>query len=165
MLQETWPSLPIGEIARAGSVLEKLSGMSDRYPNGYEPPYELAKRLLAGKRVLFSSELEKNEVMTEAKRLAQERADRLTQQRAELVEPKEPCFEPIGAEKRSILIQSLIQGKYQTVRPPKPGEPTVIGDVLRSLNNNETYRMVGKHSQFMNKLESLLASGKRSMRA
>lgn len=165
MLQETWPALPIGEIARAGSVLEKLSRMSDRYPNGYEPPYELAKRLLAGKRVLFSSELEKNEVMTEAKRLAQERADRLTQQRAELVEPKDPCFEPISAEERSILIQDLVQGKYQTLKPPKPGEPTVIGDVLRSLDNNETYRMVGKQSQFMKKLESLLASGKRSMRA
>jgi len=164
MLQETWPSLPIGEIARAGSVLEKLSRMSDRYPNGYEPADELAKRLLAGKRVLFSNEQEKNEVMTEAKRLVQGRADRLTQQRAELVEPRDPCFEPISVEERSILVQELIQGKYPTLKPPKPGDPTVVGDALRSLDNNETYRVAGKHSQFMIKLESLLASGKRSMR-
>ncbi|KAL2216398.1 hypothetical protein M432DRAFT_593110 [Thermoascus aurantiacus ATCC 26904] len=165
MLRETWPSLPVGEMARTSSVLEKLSWMSNRFPNGYEPPHELAKRLFEGKRVLFTSEEEKVQVMEEVKKMAQERADKLSQRKGDLVEPEDASFMSISMEERKALIESLVQGKYPTLEPLPAGKPSVVGDVLRNLRNNETYRTAGKSSQFLAKLESLLASGQRSKRA
>ncbi|KAL2005006.1 hypothetical protein VTN00DRAFT_2856 [Thermoascus crustaceus] len=165
MLRDTWPSLPVGEMARTGSVLEKLSWMSSRFPNGYEPPHELAKRLFEGKRVLFTSEEEKAQAMEEAKKLAQERADKLSQRKGDLVEPEDTNFVSVGTEERKALIEGLVQGKYPTLKPLPAGKPPVIGDVLRNLRNNETYQTAGKSSQFLSKLESLLASGQRPKRA
>lgn len=165
MLRDTWPSLPVGEMARTGSVLEKLSWMGSRFPDGYEPPHQLAKRLFEGKRVLFTSEEEKAQVMEEAKKLAQERADKLSQRKGDLVEPEDTSFVSVGTEERKALIEGLVQGKSPTLEPLPAGKPPVIGDVLRNLRNNETYQTAGKSSQFLSKLESLLASGQRPKRA
>lgn len=163
-LKATWPSLPIGETGRAGSVLEKLSWMSSRYPNGYEPPHELAKRLFNGERVFFSNEQEKEQVMQEAKKLAQERADKLTQRKGDLVEPEDTSFVPISRDEREMLIRELVQGKYASLETQDAGKPSILGEVRRNLENNETYRSAGKQSQFLDKLESLLASGQRAKR-
>ncbi|KAL1961598.1 hypothetical protein VTN77DRAFT_1398 [Rasamsonia byssochlamydoides] len=163
-LRATWPSLPIGETASAGSVLEKLSWMSSRYPNGYEPPHELAKRLFNGERVLFSSEEEKNQVIEEAKKLAQERADKLTQRKGELIEPEDTSFVSVSQDDREMLIREVVQGKYASSEAQHAGKPSVLGEVLRNLENNGTYRLAGKQAQFLDKLESLLASGQRAKR-
>jgi hypothetical protein len=165
-LRETWPSLPVGTAARASSVVwEKLLWMSGRYPNGYEPPQALAERLFQGGRVLFSSEREKGQVLREVRKLAQERADKLAQRKGDVVEPEEVVFQPASAEERGVLIRDLVQGKYPVLQPPQASDSPVIRDVLRNLDNNATYRTAGKDSQFMHKLESLLAPSPRSRRA
>jgi hypothetical protein len=158
-LRETWPSLPIGAMARTGSVLEKLSSMSNRYPNGYEPPHELAKRLFKGDRVFFTDEQEKDQVMQEAKQLAQERADKLTQRKGDLIEPEDTSFMSVSQDERETLIQEFVQGRYTPLKAPHAEKLPVLGEVQRNLENNETYRSAGKQSQFLDKLGLLLASG------
>lgn len=160
-LQETWPSLPIGKTAQAGSVLEKLNFLSRRFANGYVPPHELAKRLFEGERVIFRNEEEKKAAIEEFNKLANQRADMLTQRKGEVVEPEEAGFTSTSKEDQSALVGQLVQGKYAT--QTKQSNP-VLGDIERQLFNNETYRTTGKQSGFMAKIESLIASGQPAKR-
>lgn len=167
-LRETWPALPMGgdsKDAQVSTVREKLSLLSERYPNGYEPPYVLAQRLYKGEHVLFKSEEEKKETMEEVRKLCQMRADQLTQRKGELIEPEDADFVPISKEDREALVGKLVQGKYPSWKEETKGQSSLLAEVQRNLYNNSTYRMAGKQEQFMAKLESLLASGQRPKRA
>ncbi|KAL1972136.1 hypothetical protein VTN31DRAFT_7355 [Thermomyces dupontii] len=167
-LRETWPTLPMGgdsKDAQVSTVREKLSLLSERYPNGYEPPYVLAQRLYKGEHVLFTSEEEKQETMEEVRKLCQMRADQLTQRKGELIEPEDADFVPISKEDRETLVGKLVQGKYPSWKEETKGQSSLLAEVQRNLYNNSTYRMAGKQAQFMAKLESLLASGQRPKRA
>ncbi|OJI97726.1 hypothetical protein ASPVEDRAFT_24658 [Aspergillus versicolor CBS 583.65] len=155
-LSETWPSLPTDITATTAGISEKLSLLSERYPNGYVPPYVLGKRLFEGKFVQFRSEEEQAEALDAAKKFAQEAADKLSQEKGELVDPEALTFKGVESAEHSSLVESLVQGKYPTVGIPQASKPTVIGEVLKSLRNNETYQASGKKTQFMAKLESLL---------
>lgn len=156
-MRETWPSLPTDSSAKTAGVLEKLSAVSGRFPNGYIPPHELGKRLYEEQNVRFFNEEEKVQAIGEAKKLAQKHADKMSQRKGNLVEPEGINFKPIEVGNQKTLVQSLVQGIY-----PKPGQqddkPRVLGDIMTNLRNNETYQTAGKSSQFLNKVESLLAS-------
>lgn len=158
-LKETWPSLPTDASARAALVSEKLAGLSERYPNGYDPAHELGKRLFDGKPVQFANEEERNQAVEEAKKLAQKQADKLTQEKGDLVEPEEIIFDPISEADRKSLFRSLVQGDY-TERESKLAEtsPPVFADIMAGLKNNPTYQTAGKSSQFVAKVDSLLSS-------
>ncbi|KAL5333226.1 hypothetical protein BJX70DRAFT_403797 [Aspergillus crustosus] len=156
-LSETWPSFPTDPKSTAAGVSEKLSLLSERYANGYVPPYELGRRLFEGKYVQFTSEEEKSEALEAAKRLAQKAADRFSQDKGELVDPQPVNFQVVKDEKHKFLIESLARGKYPTMEMREASNSPVVGNVLRNLKNNETYQATGKQSQFMAKLESLLA--------
>lgn len=158
-LKETWPSLPTDANARSAAVLEKLTSLSGRYPNGYVPPYELGRRLWKGQSVLFETEAEKAEAMEEVKRLAQSRADKTSQRKGDLVEPRAVEFSAINADDTKTLVATLAQGKYPTLEAGKD-QPVVLGEVIRNLRNNGTYETAGKRPQFLAKVESLLASGR-----
>ncbi|KAL1867578.1 hypothetical protein Plec18167_008578 [Paecilomyces lecythidis] len=165
LLRDTWPSLPIGNEARSGSILEKVSWISGRYPNGYEPPYELARKLFEGEHVVFSSDAEKEAVMEEVKKLAQERADKLTQRKGDMVEPEDTTFVPIGAEERKAMLDELVTGKYPSLGA-RAAENPAVAEALRNLQNNGTYQTTGKTDRFMAKFESILAaSSRRTKRA
>ncbi|KAJ5753852.1 uncharacterized protein N7511_008005 [Penicillium nucicola] len=157
-LRETWPSIPMDTKSRSAAVYEKLVSLSGRYANGYVAPHELGRRLWKGQNVLFSSEAEKAEALEETKRLAQRRADQISQRKGDLVEPRTVEFRPITAENTKILMETLVQGKYPVVEAKKEGH-AVLSEVTRNLMNNGTYHTTGKTSQFMAKLESLVSSG------
>ncbi|OKL56871.1 hypothetical protein UA08_07838 [Talaromyces atroroseus] len=163
-LKDTWPALPVGKTASAGSVLERLSLSSRRYPNGYVPPQELAKRLFEGERVLFTSEEEKAQAMEEVNKLAQERANKLTQRKGELVEIEDSSFVSINDAERKALVGQLVRGNYENWQQGDARHP-ILDEVQRQLYNNETYRITGKQSEFMSKFQSLLASSQRVKRA
>jgi hypothetical protein len=163
-LKETWPALPVGTTASTGSVLERLSLFSRRYPNGYVPPQELAKRLFEGERVLFTSEEEKALAMEEVNKLAQERANKLTQRKGDFVELEDSTFASINDDDRKALVGQLVRGNYENWQQGDTRHP-VLDEVQRQLYNNETYRMTGKQSEFMSKFQSLLASSQRVKRA
>jgi len=158
-LKETWPSLPTDANARSAAVLEKLSTLSGRIPGGYVPPYELARRIWQGQSVLFESEAEKAETMEEVKRLAQVRADKLSQRKGELVEPRDVKFGAINAEDTKKLMETFAQGKYPTLEAGKD-QPAVLGEIMRNLRNNGTYVTASKRPQFLAKVESLLSSAR-----
>ena len=157
-LKDTWPALPTDPIARAAGVSEKLSWLSDRFPNGYEPPYELGKRLFDGKSVSFSSEEEKTQAVEEAKKLAQQQADKLTQEKGDLVDPVDISFEPINAEHKKSLLVTQVQGDYSEWTRMPSDKPPIFGGIMTTLRNNVTYQTPGKSSQFLTKVESLLSS-------
>lgn len=158
-LKETWPSLPTDANARSAGVLEKLVSLGGRFPSGYVPPYELGRRLWKGQSVLFENEAEKAEAMEEVKRLAQLRADKLSQRKGDLVESREVKFSAVNAEDTKTLVETFAQGKYPTLESGKD-QPAVLGDVMRNLRNNWTYQTAGKRPQFLAKVESLLASSR-----
>lgn len=163
-LKETWPALPTGTTAsKTGTVLERMSLMSRRFPNGYVSPQELGKRLFEGERVLFSSEEEKKLAMEEVSKLAQERANKLTQRKGDLIEPEDSTFVATKDEERKALVGQLVQGKYDSWQQGNVRHP-VLDEVQRQLYNNETYRMTGKQAEFMGKFQSLLASSQRAKR-
>ncbi|KAL4872147.1 hypothetical protein BDV12DRAFT_150977 [Aspergillus spectabilis] len=164
-LSETWPSIPTDVTATAAGVAEKLSLLSERYPNGYVPPYELGKRLFEGKYVRFTSEAEKAEALEAAKKYAQEAADKLSQEKGELVDPQPINFQGGKDENHKFLIESLAQGKYPTVDTEEANGSPVVANILRNLRNNETYQVAGKRSQFMAKLGSLLVENRPVKRA
>ena len=120
-LRETWPSIPTDANSRSAAVYEKLASLSGRFANGYVPPHELGRRLWKGQSVLFSSEAEKAEALEETKRLAQLRADRISQRKGDLVEPRTVEFNPIDAESTKTLMETLAQGKYPTAEAKKGG--------------------------------------------
>ncbi len=155
-LSDTWPSLPTDITATTAGVSEKLSLLSERYPNGYVPPYVLGKRLFEGKFVQFQSEEERAEGLNAAKRFAQEAADKLSQEKGELVDPEAVIFKDVKSAEHGSLIESLVQGKYPTTDIPQTNKLPVVGEILKNLRNNETYQASGKKTQFMAKLESLL---------
>ncbi|KAJ5545322.1 hypothetical protein N7535_006295 [Penicillium sp. DV-2018c] len=163
-LKETWPSLSTDVNSRSAAVREKLSSLSGRIANGYVPPYELGRRLWKGQSVLFKSEDEKAEALEETKRLAQLRADRISQRKGELVEPRSVEFSPIDAENTKSLMETYVQGKYPKPKSDKGGHG-VLDEVMKNLRNNGTFQTTGKTSQFMAKLESLVSPGRPSKRA
>ncbi|KAJ6109755.1 hypothetical protein N7486_001990 [Penicillium sp. IBT 16267x] len=158
-LQQTWPSLPTDTNARSAAVLEKLSSLSGRFPNGYVPPYELGRRIWKGQNVLFHSEAERMEAMEEVKRLSRARADKMSQQKGDLVEPRNVEFNAINTEESKTLLETYALGKYPTVEITQ-GQPAVLGEVVKNLRNNGTYQTAGKRPQFLAKVESLLASSR-----
>ncbi|RDW81805.1 uncharacterized protein DSM5745_05362 [Aspergillus mulundensis] len=164
-LSETWPSLPTDITATTAGVAEKLSLLSERYPNGYIPPYVLGKRLMEGKFVRFTSEAERAEALEAAKKFAQEAADKLSQKKGELVDPQAVIFQRVKGEAHKTLIESLVQGKYPMVEKTPANKPPVVGEILRNLRNNESYQTSGKRTQFMAKLDSLLVSSRPVKRA
>ncbi|KAJ5752363.1 hypothetical protein N7520_009280 [Penicillium odoratum] len=158
-LQQTWPSLPTDTNARSAAILEKLSNLSGRFPNGYVPPYELGRRIWKGQNVLFHSEAEKEEAMEEVKRLAHARADKISQQKGDLVEPRIVEFSAIDTQESKVLLETYAQGKYPSVEVVQ-GQPAILGEVMKNLRNNGTYETAGKRPQFLAKVESLLASSR-----
>jgi hypothetical protein len=164
-MKETWPSLPTGVSAHTAGVLEKLSSISGRFADGYISPHELGKRLYQGQSVRFFSEEEKAQAMEEAKKLAQQRADKLSQRRGDLVEPEEIKFDPMDAKDQKVLVQSLVQGIYPKPETQQLDKLTVPAGIIANLRNNETYRTAGKSTQFLTKVESLLASSRPAKRA
>ncbi|EPS26049.1 hypothetical protein PDE_00985 [Penicillium oxalicum 114-2] len=158
-LKETWPALPTNTFARSATVIEKLTTLSGRFPNGYVPPHELGRRLWKGQSVLFETEAEKIEALEEVKRLSQARADKISQKKGEPVEPREVKFAAVSKEDTQQLMEVYVQGKYPAVEAGKD-QPAVMGEVLRNLRNNSTYQTAGKRPQFLAKVESLLASSR-----
>lgn len=158
-LKETWPSLPTDANARSAAILAKLASLGGRFPSGYVPPHQLGRRLWKGQSVLFENEAEKAEAMEEVKRLAQRRADNLSQRKGDLVEPPEVKFTAVNADDTKTLVETFAQGKYPTLDSGKD-QPAVLGDVMRNLRNNWTYQTAGKRPQFLAKVESLLASSR-----
>ncbi|KAL4802860.1 hypothetical protein BDV18DRAFT_163385 [Aspergillus unguis] len=158
-LSESWPSMPTDVTATAAGIAEKLSSLSDRYPNGYVPPYVLGKRLVEGKYVRFRNEPEKEEALEAAKKFAQEAADKLSQEKGELVDPQAIKFEGVKGEEHRSLIEALAQGKYPTLEATGKKSP-IVGEIMKNLRNNETYEAPGKKLQFMAKVESLLVASR-----
>ncbi|KAE8348081.1 hypothetical protein BDV28DRAFT_114955 [Aspergillus coremiiformis] len=157
-LKETWPSFPTDATASTAEVVEKLSLLSDRFPNGYVPPHELGARLFRGQFVRFLDEDEKSQAIAEAKKLSQQRADKYSQRRGNLIEPEDIVFTPIGAGGRNSLIQYFVRGAYPRLNTEQPVKSPVFGEVSRNLRNNESYQASGKSLQFLAKVESLLVS-------
>lgn len=158
-LKSTWPSLPTDVNASSAAVYEKLASLGGRIADGYIPPYELGRRLWKGQNVLFNSEAEKAGALEETKRLAQLRADKISQRKGDLVEPRIVEFSPLNAENTKSLIETYVQGKYPTAEAAKDGH-AVLGEATKNLRNNGTYQTPGKNSQFMAKLESLVNAGR-----
>jgi hypothetical protein len=163
-LKETWPSIPTDVNSRSAAVYEKLSSLGGRIANGYIPPYELGRRLWKGQSVLFNNEIEKAEALEETKRLAQLRADRISQRKGDLVEPRNVEFNSIDAKSTKSLMETFVQGKYPTSEVGKDGH-AVLDEVTRNLRNNGTFQTTGKTSQFMAKIESLVSPGRTSKSA
>ncbi|KAJ5744116.1 hypothetical protein N7533_008986 [Penicillium manginii] len=157
-LKATWPSLPSDANSRSAAVLEKVASLGGRFANGYIPPYELARRMWKGENVLFESEAERIQTLEEVKRLSQLRADKISQRKGELVEPKEVKFNALNAEGTKTLMDKYALGKYPVLEAAGKDEPAALGDVVRNLRNNGTYETAGKRPQFMAKVESLLSS-------
>ncbi|KAJ5180381.1 hypothetical protein N7492_003591 [Penicillium capsulatum] len=157
-LRETWPSLPTDANGRTAAVLEKLSLLAARFPNGYVPPYELAWRMWKGQNVLFESEAEKAEALEEVQRISRARADKMSVKKGDLVEPREIKFGALDAKDSAALLETYVQGKYPAVQASK--DQPVLGEVVKNLRNNGTYQTAGKRPQFLAKVESLLASGR-----
>lgn len=154
-LQATWPSLPIGETAAVGSVVEKLAWMGGRLANDYVPKEELAKRVFDKQRVLFRSEEEKVEVMGMVEKMENARVDKLTERKGQVVKPEDVSFQPLTEEERKDLVSKLATGVYPKLEQAKPDAHPAVSDILRNLRNNETYH-TAESSQFMAKLETLL---------
>lgn len=164
-LKETWPAFPTDANARAAGVAEKLYKLGGRLPNGYTQPDELGKRLFMGQYVQFSSEEEKTKAMAVANDLSRQRADEFSQRKGDVAEPQVIGFDPVRKEDQQSLFQSLVQGRYPDAKIQQTDTSPVLGDILKNLGNNATYQMAGKSSQFMQKMESLLASGRPVKRA
>ncbi|CAG8901879.1 unnamed protein product [Penicillium egyptiacum] len=160
-LKETWPSIPTDVNSRSAAVYEKLSSLSGRFANGYIPPYELGRRLWKGQSVLFHNENDKAEALEKTKRLAQLRADRISQRKGDLVEPRNVEFSPIDAGNTKSLMETFVQGKYPASEVGKDSH-AVLGEVSKNLRNNGTYQTTGKTSQFMAKIESLVSAGRKT---
>lgn len=160
-LKQTWPSIPTDVNSRSAAVYEKLSSLGGRVANGYIPPYELGRRLWKGQSVLFDNENEKAEALEETKRLAQLRADRISQRKGDLVEPRNVEFSPLDAENTKSLMEMFVQGNYPPSEVGKDGH-AVLGEVSKNLRNNGTYQTTGKTSQFMAKIESLVSAGRKT---
>lgn len=160
-LKETWPSIPTDVNSRSAAVYEKLSSLGGRFANGYIAPYELGRRLWKGQSVLFHNENDKAEALEETKRLAQLRADRISQRKGDLVEPRNVEFSPIDAANTKSLMETFVQGNYPKFEVGKDGH-AVLGEVSKNLRNNGTYQTTGKTSQFMAKIESLVSAGRKT---
>ncbi|KAL2862171.1 hypothetical protein BJX68DRAFT_19280 [Aspergillus pseudodeflectus] len=162
-LSETWPSFPTDVTATTAGIVEKLSSLGGRIADGYVPPYILGKRLSDGEYVRFLSEEEKTQAFEAAKKYRQEDADKLSQKKGELVDPRPVELESVKAEDHQLLIQSLGLGKYPSLETKN--DSPLVGEILRNLQNNETYNAAGKQSQFMAKVESLLVQPRPAKRA
>ncbi|KAJ5675869.1 hypothetical protein N7462_008766 [Penicillium macrosclerotiorum] len=158
-LSETWPAFPTTSNGKSAAVLEKLSSIGGRRPNGAVPPGQLAWRLWTGEHVFFKSEAEKSEIMAAAQQISQYRADKKSQRRGELVEPSVVSFKPVIEKDSNRLMETLAQGKYPALKEGK-SQPAVIGDLARNLRNNATYHTPSTKPRFLGKVESLLASSR-----
>lgn len=151
-LKETWPALPIGDEALSSTILDKMTWMSDRYIGSYETPPELATRVADGKRVLFKTEEEKNEVMEIVKKAAAEKADKLTEHKGSTVEPVDMSFQTLTEKERMNLIGSAVAGQYEPVNMSQTG---VLARIRKNLYNNETYN-IAQTAKFEAALSKLL---------
>ena len=154
MLKRTWPSMPIGESAgSAASVRDKLTWYGERYVGSFETPHELADRVLDGKRVMFASEEEKDQVIRLTKELAEQRAQNEAEKDS-AAQPENVEFQPLTEQERTDLIGSLVAGHYDKV--DTSGERTgTYAEVQKNLGNNNTYYRA-QSDQFMEALSRYL---------
>lgn len=160
-LKETWPSLPIESEVASSSILDKLNWMGERYLGSFESPQELAERVLDGKRVMFRSDEERDEVMEMVKMRAAERAEKLTERKGSVVEAEDVSFQTLTEKERMELVGSVIAGQYEAMDQTKPG---VLAQVNKNLYNNETYNQA-QSAQFMDALTRFLPKAKPAARA
>lgn len=152
-LKRTWPSLPIGESAgTAGSVRDKLTWYGERYVGSFESPHDLANRVFDGKRVMFASEEEKDQVIRITKELAEQKAKAESKIHT-APEPEDVSFQPLTEHERMDLIGSLVAGQYDKVDTSGP-----YAEVQRNLGNNSTYYRA-QNTQFMKALSKFLPKG------
>ncbi|KAK2811938.1 hypothetical protein FQN50_001645 [Emmonsiellopsis sp. PD_5] len=166
-LQRTWPALPIGETGPMEALHERLAWMSERYVNSFEPTDLLAQRIHKGEWVYFNNEQEKQEAVEAAKKMAAERAEMLTERKAEEIEPEDMSFKSMDETQRKQLVGRLVTGEYarevKEERDTLPSHPFYT-DVLRNLRNNPTYQ--GPHrEQFLDVLAKAMPKVKGQARA
>ncbi|KAK2741043.1 hypothetical protein FQN57_005780 [Myotisia sp. PD_48] len=161
-LQETWPSLPLegAEVGNKSSIIQKLAWMSDTFVGDVELNEQLAKRVVDGKRVFFTSNDQKNEVMQRVKEMAEDQAKQLTEKQGKVVKPDDIEFEPLGQTEREGMLGPLVAGTYQLPKNDKTVSPT-IANVMKNLANNSTYHSAHTQ-QFMAKLMTALPAPKKA---
>ncbi|EGC47367.1 conserved hypothetical protein [Histoplasma capsulatum var. duboisii H88] len=162
-LQRTWPALPMGVTGPKEALHERLAWMSERYPNGFEPTDLLAQRIHQGKWTYFYSEEEKNEAVELARKIAAQRADKLTDRKGSLVQPEDMLFEPVNETQKQQLVSRLVSGEYKSeqarwLEEHETRHP-VMKDVLRNLANNSTWQSPHK-TQFLEVLSKSLPKPK-----
>ena len=160
-LEETWPSLPIESEVAASSILDKMNWMGERYLGSFESVQELAERVLDGKRVMFRSDEERDEVMEIVKKTATEKGEKLTERKGTVVEPQDVTFQTLTEKERMELVGSVIAGQYEAIDQTKPG---VLAQVNKNLCNNQTYNNE-QSAQFVNALTKFLPKAKQAARA
>lgn len=164
-LTDTWPALPIGKDGLLASVRAQFSKMGARYANAWDAPSDLAKRLIAGKPVLFRSTEEKEKVVDVAKELLRREAAAQEIATGEKQEPQSIDFASLDTETRQEVFNRLVRGGYGDSMPDiSKDAPAMVGSVAKNLQNNSSYQQ-SEMQTFINLLKDKLpkkaAAGKR----
>ena len=151
-LRKAWPSLPTGQTAQLESIEEQLRWLAKRTPVGFTPHHELALRLIKGDLVAFESEDEKAAVLELVQKMQSRTAEEETEEKGELIEPKDVGYQSLPSEQAKQLTDHFIRGTYGELAPQRF---PLLDQVVRQLRNNETYQDE-RSQRFLSKIGSLI---------
>lgn len=153
-LRADWPNTPLSGTGLTESVQQRIEWLAHRIPHGYQTPMQLAERYYKGYFTRFESEEEKKEVLALAAEMARKRADEVTERKNVEVSPQDMSFDDVvsRAEERKALAETFVKGKYP--EPQKQKMP-FLDQVVRNLNNNETYNGL-QTEQFMQTVQKFI---------
>lgn len=153
-LKDTWPGLPIGKHGTLANARALLSKIGARYANGWDAPSDLAKRLIAGKPVLFTSIEEKEKVVEVANELVRREAAAIEISTGKKQEPKPINFQAMDVDARHELLNRLVRGAYGNSMPEIPKDaPAIVSGVATNLQHNSSYQQ----SEILNFVSALTA--------
>lgn len=151
-LRKAWPSIPTGQTAQLESIEERLRWLAKRTPVGFTPHHELALRLIKGDLVAFESEDEKVAVFELVKKMQSRAAEEETEEKGEIIEPKDVGYQSLPSEQAKQLTDHFIRGTYAELTPQRF---PLLDQVVRQLRNNETFQDE-KSQRFLSKIGSLI---------
>ena len=161
-LRKDWPNTPLSGEGLVESVQQRIEWLAKRLPHGYQTHRQLAMHYTKGHLTRFESDEERDAVLSVARELTQNWADRDTEKNASgtLVEPENMEFEDLVSrtEERKGLAETWVMGKYPDVKKQKM---PFLDQIERNLNNNATVTL-GKKDSFMQTVQRVLAAGQQS---
>lgn len=140
-----------------GVIDDRLKLAAEPTADGFRHPPYLAHKMMSGQIIRFKDRAEKDAVLGAAKKIAENRAARISAQRGgEDISPENFDFAPLTAQVQDSTLNKMVKGVYGDLNAT-PHKQGVLNEIQKMTMKNPTY-LSEDGARFLNKVRTLLPS-------